>query len=293
MPLHPFTEFVIFFLVVLRQQTFSRSLFVCAAAFIFQLLIPDFSLPLVFYLAIIFVGFVWSAFLVDSDLSQAYRKLMPSASAKTQASDLSISFPNGNEYSYAISDPYDGKNIYMTSMQNTKGVKCRFDERGVFFINGKVYYSMVTASLEINLHLQNSGNSMLDVLSINVDDNLNLNHLRFSNEGIFRHGRKPQYPFRLESGELAVLKIRYKVSINRGSSEALFAADFQALPRFILHAVAVNTMNVNREKQSYVSEIKIPSKPLVELYVKQWREYDQEEYLVLSGHGMAEKTQNE
>ena len=292
MSLHPFTEFVIFTLVVLKQKIFSRSLLVCVAAFILQYLIPEFSLPLVFYLAIIFVGFVWSAYQVDSDLSQAYRKLMVPVAAKTPNLGLSISFAPGNEFNYSICDPYDGKNIYMTRMQNTKGVKCHYDERGVFFINGKVYYSMAAASLDATLHIQNPGNTPLDVLLVDLKDSLNLNHLLFFSEGVFRHGRELQYPFQIKSGELVALQIRYKITINRGSSDALFAADLQALPRSILQAVTVNTKTVNGVKQSFTAEIKIPSKPLVDLYVKQWREYDQEEYLVLSGHDMAEDTQS-
>ena len=176
----------------------------------------------------------------------------------------------------------------MTRMQNTKGLKCRYDERGVFFINDRVYYHMAAASLEANLQIQNSGNSHLDVLSIDLKDSLNLNHMLFFSEGIFHHGKEIQYPFRIKSGELAVLQIRYKISINRGSSDALFAADLQALPRSILQAITVNIKNVNGAKQSYTSEIRIPSHPLVDLYVKQWQEYDQEEYLVLSGHSLTE-----
>jgi len=278
-------EFRNFIVALLRKRIFVLFIFLGLAGISLQLTISAFAPLQVYYWGLIFVGFVWSAFLVYRDLALAYQKLLVSTSVKDiPKSELSIAFVHGQEYTYSISDPYDGSSYQITRMQNAKGMKCHFDERGVFFVNDKVYYAMAKGSLEINIRLQNSGDLPLDVLSIDLDDNLDLNHLRFFHEGVFHHGSGLQCPFHLESEELVVLQIKYKISASKGSSDALFAADFRALPHSILYKISVETLDANRERRSYISELKTQSKPLMDLYAKQWREYDQLEYLVLSGY---------
>ena len=285
--MNPFSEFILFIIVVLFRKRIIQSLLLLGiAAFILQWFIPEFSLPWAFYLAFVLAGFAWSAFLIDKDLSQAYREL--SSQHATEKPDLSISLVQGNEYAYSISDPYTGKNSHMTMLQNTKGMKCHFDERGIFFINDRVYYPMAQGSLEINLQIQNSGKLPLKISSIELYEDLNLNHLRFFNDGILHQGKEFQTPFRLESREVITLQIRYKIAINNGSNADLFAADFQALPKSILHEISVNALDKNREKRTFVSEIHIPTGPLIEIYANQWREYDQLDYLVLSGHSLTD-----
>jgi hypothetical protein len=168
-------------------------------------------------------------------------------------------------------------------MQNHKAMKCRFDERGIFFVNDEIYYLMARSGLEINFQLFNSGDVTLDILSIYVDDNLELNHLRIYLDGVFMRGGKVQFPLRLEKGEFITLQARHNISLGLGSTDALFAADMCSLPATILYDVIVNTANKNEKRQSYVAELPTPSKDLVDLYVRQWQEYDQMEYLVLSG----------
>jgi len=53
-----------------------------------------------------------------------------------------------------------------------------------------------------------------------------------------------------------------------------------------LHELSFDTVNVNGRRHTYVSEIETSTGPLKELYVKQWREYDQEEYLVIAGYSL-------
>jgi hypothetical protein len=281
-----FYEFGIFILAILKKWIFPLALLLSIGGIILQRTYPEiYTLPQVYYLSILFVGFFWSAFLVYRDFFLAYQVITDSMSAEdTSKSELTISFAHGREYSYSISDPYSGQNLHMTRIQNTKGIKSRFDEKGVFFINDEVYYALAAENLEINFHIQNSGNLPYDVTSIDLDNNLNLSHLRFKNEGVFHHGKRLQCPIRLESQELIVLQARYKITTSIGSNEALFAADIQALPQSIQHKISVDTFDENKEKQSYISEIKTPTKPLIDLYVKQWRDYGQFEYLILSGH---------
>jgi hypothetical protein len=281
-----FYEFGIFILAILKKWIFHLALLLSIGGIILQRTDPEiYTLPQVYYWSILFVGFIWSAFLVYRDFFLAYQVITDSMSAEdTSKSALTISFAHGREYSYSISDPYSGQNLHMTRIQNTKGIKSRFDEKGLFFINDEVYYALAAENLEINFHIQNSGNLPYDVTSIDLDNNLNLSHLRFKNEGVFHHGKRLQCPIRLESQELIVLQARYKITTSIGSNEALFAADIQALPQSIQHKISVDTFDENKEKQSYISEIKTPTKPLIDLYVKQWRDYGQFEYLILSGH---------
>jgi hypothetical protein len=165
-------------------------------------------------------------------------------------------------------------------------VKSRFDERGLFHIDDRVYYVMGKGQLEINVRIQNTGELPLDVLEIDSDDNLNINYLRIYHSGVFCQGRKLQLPLHLKCGELADLQFKYRITLNKGANNnALFAADFRALPRTILHEVSFETMDADGRKQITTAETRVPSKPLVDLYVQQWQEYDQQEYLVLAGFG--------
>lgn len=282
----PISEFRNFISAVLRKKVFLLFLLLCIVGIILQWSFSVSFLPQVYYFGIIFIGFVWSAFQVYRDLSLAHQKaLAQNATKKTPGAELSISLINGNEYAFSISDPYEGKNLHITKIQKNKKVKSHFDERGIFHIDGKVYYLMGKGSLEINFQIQNSGDMPLDILSIYTEDNLNLNHLRIIHEGVFLHGNRLQLPLHLKNGELVNLHIRYEISINKGSSNSFFAADFRALPRSISHEISFDIKGADEKKQTYISKVKIPSKPLVDLYVNQWREYDQEEYLIFAGYG--------
>jgi hypothetical protein len=249
-----------------------------------QILIPTFFFFIVFGVCIIFAGFVWAAFLDRRDLLHAYQMAAVTVPVeRNKRSGVAISFVPENEYRYSIADPYEGQKIHITRMQNHKAMKCRFDERGIFFVNDEIYYLMARSGLEINFQLFNSGDVSLDILSIYVDDNLELNHLRIYLDGVFMHGSKVQFPLRLEKGEFVTLQARHNISLGLSSTDALFAADMCSLPETILYDVIVNTSNKNGKRQSYVAELATPSKDLVDLYVRQWQEYDQMEYLVLSG----------
>ena len=283
---NPFAEFIDFLIAVLKKPIFLLFLFVGVISFLLGYIFSEFSLLHTYHIIFVLIGFIWSSFLTYRDLSQAYQELANPAPVEMMArSELSISTVVGNEYAYLISDPYSGQNQYMTELQDAKGMECHFDERGIFFINDKVFYVMPHGELQINIRIHNSGDLPLDVLSMDTYDNLNLSHLRLFHVGVFHHGSRLQFPFRLECGELFVLQVKYGISINRGSHESLFAADFRALPRSISHEISFNTMDLDGEKRAYVSEIKTLSKPLVDMYVNQWREFDQEEYLVLAGYG--------
>jgi len=257
-------------------------------AFLIPIVTPEFSLSNVFGICIISVGFIWAAFLDHRDLLNAYQGAVVTVPVeKNKRSGVTISFVPENEYLYSIADPYSGQNLHITQMQQNKGIKCHFDARGIFLINGEVYYLMGRGRLEINFQLFNSGDVPLDILSIYVDDNLELSHLRIYLDGVYLRGNKVRFPLHLEKGGFLTLQSRHKISLGMGSNDALFAADMRSLPKSILYDVVVNTSNEYGKRQSHVAELTTPSKSLVDLYVNQWREYGQQEYLVLAGHGQA------
>ena len=285
-----FSEFKNFILGLLKRQIFRFFLVLGTLALLFPIVIPDFSLPAVFGVCIIFIGFIWAAFLDSRDQLIAYQRAVVTVPReKNKRSGVAISFVSENEYLYAIADPYSGQNHQITRMQNNNDMKCHFDERGIFFIDGEVYYVMARGGLEINFQLFNSGDVPLDILSIYVDDSLELSHLRIYLDGVYLRGNKVRFPLHLKKGELITLQSRHKISLGMGSTDALFAADFRSLPKTILYDVIVNTSNDRGKRQSYVAELGTPSKSLVDLYVNQWREYGQQEYLVLAGYPQDEE----
>jgi hypothetical protein len=283
--LPPFFGFKNFIVALLRNRIFLLFLILDALALSLQWINPLFSLPPSYYFGFAFAGLVWSAFQAYQGLSLAYRNILfPKPVEKIPQSELSVSFLSGNEYTYSICDPYAEHNLHITRMQKTRGVKCRFDGRGVFIINDKVYYPMSKASLVINIRMENTGDLPLEVLSIRLENSLNLNYLNLSNEEVSLYGKKLCFPFPLKSGEFVVLQSRYMISASKDSNDDLFAADFRALPRSISHEILFDTKDVHGKGQTYVATIATSSRPLIDLYVKQWQEFDQEEYLLLAGY---------
>lgn len=289
-PAPPFSEFRDFIAAVLRKWEFLLLLFLDIVALIIGFISPEYSLPEIYYLGFLFAGFVASAFHVYRDLSSARRNAFSLPVEKIPKAKLSISFVEGNEYTYSISDPYIGQNPYMTKMQKTKGAKCRFDERGRFFINDEVYYVMGKESLEINVRMGNSGDLPLDVLAIRSENNLYLRYMDMATDDVFLNGNKLRFPFHLKSREFVILQLKSKIFVSKGAKEAEFAAEFRSLPKSVLHEISFDTVNVNGRRHTYVSEIETSTGPLKELYVKQWREYDQEEYLVIAGYSLEPET---
>jgi len=286
LPAPLFSEFRKFITAILRRWEFFLLLFLDIAALLIGFIRPEFSLPEIYYLGFVFAGFIASAFHVYRDQLVTHQNIVSKLTEKIPKSELCISFVGGNEYKYSISDPYFGQNPYITKMQKTKGVKYRFDERGVFYINGEVYYVMPWGILEINLRVENSGDLPLDVLAVRSENNLDLRHFQMLNDNIFVNGNKLQFPLHLNSRESVVLQSKAKISFSQGSNSALFAADFRSLPKLILHELSFSTVDVNKKRQTYISHIETLTRCLTDLYAKQWREYDQEEYLVLAGYGM-------
>ena len=281
------TRFFDFILAVLKKRVFQLFLILGIAAIVVQFTAPAFALPTSVGLGLVFLGFVWSAFQVHRELALAYeRAITPVPFQKNRRSGLTITFVQGREYAYSISDPYAGQDVHINRMQNTRGMNCHFDGRGIFFINGQVYYLMGKGGLEINIQLLNSGDAPLEITAIHVDDNLDLNHLRIYNDGVFLSGSRVHLPLRLAKGEVITLQARHKISLALGSNDGLFAADFRALPRFILHDVVVEAMDATGSRQTYAAEIKTVSQSLKDVYVKQWQEYGQEEYLMLAGESL-------
>lgn len=285
-----FSEFKNFILDLFKRRVLVISFLLGILFLLIPLVIPAPSLFIVFGIGIVFVGFVWAAFLEHRELLRAYQMAAVTVPVeRNKRAGVAISFVPENEYRYSIADPYEGQNHHITRMQNNKAMKSRFDERGRFFINDEVYYLMARGGLEINFQLFNSGDISLDILSVYVDDNLDLNHLRVYLDGIFLRGNKVRFPFRLEKGEFITLQSRHNISLGLGSTDALFAADMRILPKTILYDVIVNTSHKDGKRQSYVAELPAPSKDLVDLYARQWQEYDQMEYLVLSGQRKADE----
>ena len=140
LPVPPFSEFRNFIVAIFRRWEFLLLLFLDIAALIIGFIRTEFSLPEIYYLGFVFAGFIASAFHVYRDLWSAYQALIPVPVEKVPKSELTISSVVGDEYKYSISDPYAGQNLYITKMQKTSGAKCRFDEKGVFYINDVVYY---------------------------------------------------------------------------------------------------------------------------------------------------------
>jgi hypothetical protein len=279
--------FIDFILAVLKKRIFLLFLLLGVAAIVVQFTVPGFSLPPVFSLGFVFLGFIWSAFQAHRELALAYeRAITPIPFEKNRRAGLSISFAPGSEYAYSIADPYTGQDLHINRMQNTRGMNCHFDARGIFFINGQVYYLMGKGGLDLNIQILNSGDGPLEITAIHVYDDLDLNHLRIYHDGVFQHGDRVRLPLRLAKGELLALQAKHKITLAVGSNDGLFAADFRALPRLILHEVAVETVDANGNRQTYTGEIKTASQALKDLYVKQWREYGQEEYLMLAGDSL-------
>jgi len=283
-----FSEFSNFIFSLSKRRVFVLCLLFGVLASFVPVFIPEFFLLIVLGVSVIFFGFVWAAFLDHRDLIRKYqRSVVTVPREKNNRSGVAISFMRENEFQYSIADPYLGQNLHIMRMQSNKNLECRFDERGIFFINGEVYYMMARSSLEINFQLFNSGDVPLDILSIYVDDNLDLSHLRVYLAGVFLNGNKVRFPLRLEKGELVTLQSKHKISLGVGSTDSLFAWDMKSLPQTILYDVIVNTSNDDGKRQGYVAELTTPSKSLVDLYINQWREFDQQEYLEMAGHGRA------
>jgi len=279
-------EFGNFVVTLFKNRIFLLFLALDVVLLFVEFFTPEFSLPQIYYFGFILIGIIWASFQIYRDLSSAYQNESSISAEKITKSELSLSFANGKEYIYSISDPYAGQNLYITRMQKTRGVKCRFDERGVLFINAEVFYVMGKGSLDINIRIENSGDLPLDILNIDLENNLDLRHLLMFNDDIFLNGNRLRFPFHLKQGEFTVLQLKSKICLSKGSNNPLFAADLRSLPKSILHEVTFDTMDVDKKRQTYVSSIEIPSQPLIDLYVKQWREYEQEEYLVLAGYSL-------
>lgn len=279
-------EFGNFLVAILKKWVFLVFLLLDGIAIVVGFNDSRFSISQIYHFSFVFIGFIGSAFLAYRDLLPAHQKISAPVE-DIPKSDLSISFVTGNEYTYSISDPYSGQNNYITKMQKTKGVKCRFDERGVLFINDKVFYVMGKGSLEIHVRLENSGDLPLDVLAIRSENDLDLRYLQIFNDDVFLNGKKLQFPFHLKRGEFVVLQSKSVISLGKDSSNAEFAADSRSLPKSISHEISFDTSAADGKIQTYVSKIKTSTKPLIDLYVNQWREYDQDEYLILAGYGPA------
>lgn len=283
-PSFTFTDFL---LLLLRKRIFILFLFPGIVVLILQLTVPGFSLPPVVTLGVIFLGFIGAAFQAHRELALAYRKaITPVPFEKNRRSGLTITFERGSEYTYSLADPYAGQDVQISRMQKTRGLDCRFDARGIFFINGQVYYMMGKGRLELNIQIVNSGDVPLEITAIHVYDDLDLKHLRIYNDGIFMYGSRLRPPLKLAKGELIRVQARHKISLAMGSTDGLFAADFRALPRSISHEVSVETVDPNGNRQTYTGEISTPSQTLKDLYLKQWREYEQDEYLMLAGYSL-------
>ena len=279
-------SFLDFILSVFKQRFFILCLFVVILALVLQFLVQRYTLPSVAYVIMLFIGFIGAAYRVQQDVALAYERNRTTVPIrKNRRSGVTVSFTPGGEYAYSISDPYAGQDAHITRMQSTQGMNCRFDARGRFFIDGQVYYLMGRGGLELNFQLLNSGDAPLEITGIHVYDDLTLNHLRIYNEGVYLQGGRVRLPLQLGKGELLTLQARHKISLALGSNDALFAADFRALPRYILHEIIVEATGTGGNRQRFTGELKTPSGALKSVYVKQWREYEQEEYLVLAGEG--------
>jgi hypothetical protein len=287
LPVPPLSDFRNFTAAILRKWIFLLFLALDVLALLFQLTGRGFFLPQSYYIGFIFFGFAVSAFQVYRELSSVHQKLLSKPVEKIPKSELSVSFPVGNEYTYSLADPYTGQDTRITRMQNTKGVECRFDERGILYVNDVIYYAMGQGNLEINLRLVNSGDVQLDVSAIRSANNVDLRYLDILDDGILLDGLKLRCPLHLKSGEFVTLRSKYKIVMGKTAGEAEFAADTQSLPNSILHEISFDTVDAEGKKQTYISKIATPSKPLIDLYAKQWREYDQEDYLVIAGYGLA------
>lgn len=284
LPLPPFAGFRNFLIAVLRNRALLVVGGVALLAFSLQWLPLRLTLPLGFYLGLAFIGFGWAAFQAYKDLSLAYRDLLiPKPVEKIARAELSITFLSGNPYAYAIADPYAGQNHHFTKLLETRGTHCRFDGRGRFYINDKVFYRMSKASLVLNIRIENTGDLPLEVLALHLENNLDLNYLKLSKSEVTLHGKKLSLPLALQCGEFVLLQAKYEITASKDSNNELFAADFQALPRSIVHELSFDTQAEPGTRQTTLAKIETLSKPLLDLYVKQWREYDQAEYLFFAG----------
>jgi transposase InsO family protein len=68
-----------------------------------------------------------------------------------------------------------------------------------------------------------------------------------------------------------------------GINNAQYAAEFRNLPKSFQMKAILETLDENNKKKFYETSLDISSRPLIDLYVNQWRIHSQDDYLRLTG----------
>ena len=280
-----FQDLNLFVVALTKKLLFRLTLLVTFIDLIDYYLIPEFRLNRIYYLGFAVIGFVWSTFEVYRDLLLTYRKSVPEV--KVLTSKLSVSFVEGNEYAFSLDHPYKGEiqEFRMEKIRRDNTIKTHFDENEVFFVSDKAYYELPEGWLAINIRLENIGDFPIDILAINSNNSLNMTDgMGMHTEDVLISNNSVLYPLHIEMGEIRILKVKYSISTNLFSNTAQFAASFRSLPKSIWHEVSFDTIDLKGKKQLYKIKAETFLRPLIDLYVNQWRRYYQSDYLRLAGY---------
>lgn len=260
-------------------------------ALIIQYIYPNYKLPQGYYIGFAILGIVWSSFQVYRDLLNDYKKIsLEKLPEKLAIPNLDISFVEGSEYKFSIDNPYDDFEMQIAKIEkDAKDNKTDFhvNENGIIFANGEVLYFMPNSNLEINFRIENTGDIPIDILDIRVGETPNNYTLsRPIGFGLqkFTVDSKPiRFPLYINTKDVVVVSSKEKIMLGLGANNAKFAAEFQALPKsFQVHA-KVETLAENGKKKIYQTSLSISWRPLIDLYVTQWKHYSQTDYLRLAG----------
>lgn len=282
---HPlFLDLRIYFLALLKKWLFWLFLILDAIALIIQFLDPRFRLEQIYYIGFALIGFAWSSFEVYRELLQAHRKVLPEKF--NPISSLAISFVEGNEYSVFIDEPYPYSNIQIVLNQiEREKLESHYDEYGILFVDGKPYYQLPSAYIDMNLRVENSGDLSIDIIDIEKTVDLAYSPVRvFSDAAINENGKAVIFPKHIKSGEIFLVKARVSVSVGISQNPAQFAATFRQLTTPFNATILFETLDSIGKNHSYGVKIKISWKPVIDLYINQWQQYYQKDYLRLAGY---------
>lgn len=256
-------------------------------ALIIQYNNPNYKLPQGYYVGFAVLGILWSSFQVYRDLLTDYKKLIPGTS--NRISNLDISFVEGNEYKFSLDDPYgDGiERIKRRAKDNNSDF--RVDENGIIYIDDIILYSLPEGYLEINFRIENTGDFPIDILDIDVgEDATNYTLTRpvsFGVNTLIVDSKPIQFPLYINAKDVIVISSKDKISLGIGANYAKFAAEFQKLPKSFRVNAKVDTLAEDGKRKTYTTSLDISWRPLIDLYVGQWKHYSQTDYLRLAGFG--------
>ncbi|HEX9389349.1 MAG TPA: hypothetical protein VF918_23690, partial [Anaerolineales bacterium] len=242
-----------------------------------------------------------------------YREALATLTGKTQLEEIDLT-PNlgillteGNEYEFSLSIPIKpetglllaGTLIASKLIPNEDGNQedFHFSESEIkkWIKEGQLDYHPSAAKLRIHLRVDNLGMVPVDILSI---------------EAYIDEGDAPFYcssptPIGKDDKEFAELipSIKFPITLSpgtiyfcdlisrvspRGDTSAQFAAglrDYRAKREYIANlSIDIDAMDSNGAQCSFNQNLKVSSRPLIDLYISEWHELEQSELLRIAGY---------